>query len=308
MSESNSSIRKPRRLPSLAALRAFEAAAAHASFQRAAHELSVTPTAVSHQVRMLEDALGKPLFVRMTRRVALTLEGEQLAAALREGFDAIEQGVRRLQAPRWANAVTLTANTAFIARWLLPRMGAFRSACPDIELRLHATEQLVDLASGDADIAVRAGAGDWPGLTSAPLLVDRYAPMCSPRYRLRRPSELKAPMLIHFDWQPGAHSPASWPRWFRAAGLADASGRDTRSGLSFSDESHAISATLAGHGVALLSVTLLATELETGALRQPFGPVLDTGRYYVAIARGREREPVLRRVQDWIALQAAATA
>lgn len=306
MTESGSSVRRRRRLPPLAALRAFEAAAAHGSFRDAAQELSVTPTAISHQVRALEEALGRPLFVRLTRRVALTSEGKRLAAALQDGFDLIEDAVRRARTPQPANTVTLTATTAFIARWLLPRVAAFREACPDIDLRLHATEQVVDLVRGDADIAVRAGSGDWPGLVDMPLLADRYAPMCSPRLKLRRPEDLKPEMLIGFDWQPHARSPGTWPRWFRKVGLPHMALAGRRGGLVFSDESHAIAATLAGHGVALLSLTLMEAELRDGLLRQPFGPELDTGRFHLAVARGRESEPALRRVWEWIAGQARA--
>lgn len=300
MDEPGSPVRRARRLPPLAALRVFEAAAAHGSFQRAAAELSVTPTAVSHQVRALEDRLGRPLFERRVRKVVLTPDGERLAAALREGFDLMDDAVRRLLAPRPARQVTLTATTVFIARWLLPRMAAFRAACPDIDLRLHAGEDVVDLARGDADIAVRAGTGRWPGLLSTPLLVDRYAPMCSPRLEVRTPAALEPGMLIHVDWQPHAHAPGTWPRWFREAGLRGKAASGARGGLSFSDESHAIEAALAGHGVALLSLPLMEGALRSGALQQPFGPVLETGAYHVAIARDREDDAVLGRVRDWL--------
>ncbi|PNG52458.1 MULTISPECIES: LysR substrate-binding domain-containing protein [unclassified Variovorax] len=306
MNEIISSIRPARRLPPLSSLRAFEAAAAHASFQRAAGELSVTPTAISHQVRGLEGTLGQPLFRRMTRQLVLTPAGLRLFHALREGFDTLEAGVQALRMRIEGETVTLTANTAFVAKWVLPRIAAFRLACPGIELRLHASDTLVDLARGDADLAIRSGQGDWPGLATAELMPERYAPLCSPRLGLKRARDLAQHRLIHSDWQPHASAPAQWPRWFAGAGLALPAGRRSSlsAGLSFSDETHAMLAALAGHGVALLSLTLAAEELRSGALVQPFGPALDTGRYFLATPKGREREPAIRAVWDWIAAQA----
>lgn len=307
MNETSSSVRRPRSLPPLLSLRAFEAAAAHLSFQRAAHELSVTPSAISHQVRALEETLGRPLFRRLTRQLALTPAGQRLFDDLRAGFDALEAGIERLRQPAAVQAVTLTTNTAFAARWVLPRMAGFRKACPGIELRLQASDTLVDLARGDADIAVRSGSGNWPGLTVSELMAEQYAPLCSPMLGLKRMSDLPKHQLIHADWQPGATAPATWPRWFREAGIAPPRGRSMKAaGLSFSDETHAILAALAGHGVALLSLTLAAEELRSGALVQPFGPALDTGSYFLATAQGRENEPAIRGVWDWIASQAAA--
>ncbi|EJL75767.1 transcriptional regulator [Variovorax sp. CF313] len=306
MNEIGSSIRPLRRLPPLLSLRAFEAAAAHLSFQRAALELSVTPSAISHQVRALEDTLGQPLFRRLTRQLALTPAGQRLFADLRMGFDMLEAGVDKLRRPAASQAVTLTTNTAFAARWVLPRMEAFRRACPGVELRLHASDTLVDLARGDADIAVRSGHGNWPGLVSRELMPERYAPLCSPMLGLKRASDLPKHRLIHCDWQPQALAPAVWTRWFREAGITPPRGRAMKaSGLSFSDETHATLAALAGHGVALLSLTLSAEELRSGALVQPFGPALDTGSYFLAVARGSESEPAVRAVWEWIASQAA---
>ena len=306
MNEIGSSVRRPRRLPPLLSLRAFEAAAAHLSFQRAALELSVTPSAISHQVRALEGTLGRPLFRRLTRQLALTPAGERLFDDLRAGFDALVVGVERLRQPPASQAVTLTTNTAFAARWVLPRMAAFRKACPGIQLRLHASDTLVDLARGGADIAVRSGSGNWPGLVSRELMPERYAPLCSPMLTLRRASDLPRHQLIHCNWQPGVAAPALWPRWFKEAGIALPRGRSMKTaGLSFSDETHAILAALAGHGVALLSLTLAAEELRSGALVRPFGPALDTDSYFLAVAAGNEGDTAVRTVWEWIASEAA---
>jgi LysR family glycine cleavage system transcriptional activator len=256
-------------------------------------------------VRALEDTLGLSLFRRLTRQLALTPAGQRLFDDLRMGFDVLEAGVDKLRRPAASQAVTLTTNTAFAARWVLPRMEAFRKASPGVELRLHASDTLVDLARGDADIAVRSGRGNWPGLVSRELMPERYAPLCSPMLGLKRAADLPRHQLIHCDWQPQALAPAVWPRWFREAGIAPPRRRAMKaSGLSFSDETHAMLAALAGHGVALLSLTLSAEELRSGALVQPFGPALETGSYFLAVANGRENEPAIRAVWEWIASQA----
>lgn len=304
MNKLNSSVRPTRRLPPLAALRAFEAAAAHLSFQKAAAELSVTPTAISHQVRGLENALGQALFRRLTRRLELTPAGLRLSHALREGFDLLEAGVQSLR--QRSDTVTLTTNTAFAAKWVLPRMAALHAACPGITLRLHASDALVDLARGDADIAIRAGSGHWPDLETLELMPERYAPLCSPQLRLNHAQDLPRHKLIHCDWQPNASAPALWSRWFREAGVAPRTkhARPAGSDLSFSDETHALLAALAGHGVALLSLTLAAQELKSGALVQPFGPALDTGGYFLAVTSGRRHEAAIDAVWQWIAGEA----
>ncbi len=310
MHEFASSIRPPRRLPPLASLRAFETAAAHLSFQKAAGELSVTPTAISHQVRGLEDTLGQPLFRRFARRLELTPAGLRLAHALREGFDTLEAGVQALRArSATGDTVTLSTNTAFAAKWVLPRMAAFGVQCPGINLRLHASDALVDLVRGDADIAIRSGLhGDWPGVEALQLMQEHYAPVCSPRLGLARVADLGRHPLIHCDWQPHASAPALWSRWFKEAGLAERAGkgRARKSDLSFSDETHALLAALSGHGVALLSLTLAAEELRSGALVQPFGPLLSTGSYFLATAKGRRSEPAVDAVWQWIAGQGGA--
>lgn len=241
-------------------------------------------------MRGLEDTLGQPLFRRFARRLELTPAGLRLAHALREGFDTLEAGVQALRArSATGDTVTLSTNTAFAAKWVLPRMAAFGVQCPGINLRLHASDALVDLVRGDADIAIRSGLhGDWPGVEALQLMQEHYAPVCSPRLGLARVADLGRHPLIHCDWQPHASAPALWSRWFKEAGLAERAGkgRARKSDLSFSDETHALLAALSGHGVALLSLTLAAEELRSGALVQPFGPLLSTGSYFLATAKG----------------------
>lgn len=170
-----------RDLPPLSALRAFEAAARHLSFKKAAEELAVTPTAISHQVRQLEEWLGQQLFERHVRRVALTREGRELFPSLREGFDLMIRGIDALRTPPSQEVLTLSSTVAFTSKWLVPRVPAFRAACPGLDLRLHASDDAVDLRAGGVDLAIRYGRGVHAGLRSELLLQDRFAPVCSPR-------------------------------------------------------------------------------------------------------------------------------
>ncbi|MES2937727.1 MAG: LysR substrate-binding domain-containing protein [Pseudomonadota bacterium] len=301
MNQIDSSVRASRALPSLVALRAFEAVAAHRSVQRAAAELHVTPTAVTHQIRSLEDDLGAVLFVRKPRQLVLTPTGARLFDTVRHGLDAIAAGVRAARRDASRQAVTLSATTAFAARWILPRLSALHGACPGVSLRVHAGEWVCDLVQGEADLAIRFGDGQWPNLATHHLGEERYAPMCSPRLKLRKPEDLDGKPLIHFDWGANARAPAVWTRWAKQAGIPrPAEWVASHEALSFSDEGQAMSATVAGLGVGLLSLTLTQAERSSGTLTQPFGPVMATGNCYLAAAEGRQDAPGIREVWNWI--------
>lgn len=285
-----------RRLPPLSQLRAFEAAARHRSFKHAAEELAVTAAAVSHQIRQLESRLGLALFERHTRRVELTAAAQGLYPVLRAGFDAFADAIAAL-APARTQAVTLAVTPAFAAHWLLPRLPQFQQRHPQIELRILASATVVDLAAGGADLAVRYGGKDDPTLEARELVVDRFVPVASPRLALRRAADLVALRLIHFDWhRPAADRPA-WPRWLRQAGLRHG---DARTGLRFSEESHAIQAAVAGHGVALLSRTLVQDELARGVLVAPFGPELEAPTWRL-LRRHEDASAAQQAVWDWLA-------
>jgi LysR family glycine cleavage system transcriptional activator len=286
-----------RRLPPLAALRAFEAAARHQSFRLAAEELAVTPTAVSHQIRQLEDLLGVALFERKPRRVALTAEGRMLFPALREGFDLMAEALAPFQRQRRRRIVTLSATPAFVARRLVPRLAAFGTAYPQFDLRLHASTEPVDFAAQQIDAAVRYGKGPFPGLHHEPLLRARFAPVCNPALRLDAPDDLADHPLLHYQWQPGFRDPPDWAAWKRASGLhALEAGR----GITFSDENHAIEAAIAGQGVALLDTALVADELARGTLVAPFGPELDGLDYLFVHPEGTADDPALAALRAWL--------
>lgn len=286
-------------LPPLSALRAFEAAARQESFKLAAAELSVTPTAISHQIRQLEEILGLPLFERQTRRVFLTEHGRALYPAMRNALDTMAEAVDAVRRRPTRRVATLSATVAFTAKLIVPYAGTFRAANPGWDLRLHASDEPVDLHAGEADAAIRYGRGHYPGLTSLALLRDRFAPVCSPHLPVREPGDLMKATLIHFEWGNMASrlSVPTWRTWSEHAGLEKL---DAEAGITLNDEASAIDLAIAGHGVALLSLALISAELASGALVQPFGPVLDGLGYDLVYPAGGESRPPVSVLSNWV--------
>jgi LysR family transcriptional regulator, glycine cleavage system transcriptional activator len=291
-----------RDLPPLSSLRAFEAAARHGGFKRAAQELSVTPTAVSHQIKTLEEHLGVRLFERKPRLVVLTDQGRFLSAVLRDGFDAIQNAVDHLRNHQRRPSITISATRAFVAKWLMPRVERFQRVLPGVDLMLHASDDLVDLHAGQADLAIRYGRGPYPGFLSSKLLEDHFAPVVNPSLGVRTPAHLARVASIAFEWQREDTAHPTWPMWFERAGL---SMNDARPALRFNDESHAIQAAVAGQGAALLSLLLVKDECDAGRLVQPFGPTLPALTYHVLTAPRRADDEHVRTARDWLLDEAA---
>ncbi|KQV54434.1 hypothetical protein ASE26_01630 [Duganella sp. Root198D2] len=287
-----------RRLPSLSALRSFEAAARLQSFKLAAEELSVSATSISHQVRALEEALEVRLFLRKTRAVELTAEGRILLQATGNGLDAIAAGVERLRREQ-RRTVTLSTTPSFAARWLVPRLASFNAAHPGIALNIQASNSPVDLAGGAADLAVRGGGGHFAGLHAQRLLRAGFAPVASPRLKLRKASDVARHPLIHFDWQRGLKSAITWDKWAKAAGIA----LDLSAGAHFSEESHAVQAAIAGQGVVLTALPLVREEIGMGLLEAPVGPVLGGFDFYVVRPEGDDPRDEVRAVEAWLLAQ-----
>jgi len=290
-----------RKLPALGALRVFEAAARRLSFKDAADELNVTPTAVSHQIRHLEESTGVKLFERSARKVALTAAGQQLFPVLRDGFDSFERALEALQRSRSQKVATLSSTLAFMARQLAPRAASFTEAYPDWSLRLDSSNRPVDLET-DADAAIRYGDGRYPGLIAVPLFQDRFAPVCSPALNIRTAADLKKATLIHFAWGPlrGDERALGWRQWLDAAKMK---GVDAGAGLSFTEELHAVQATIAGQGVGLLSLTLVQQELAAGVLVQPFALELGSFSYDFVYSPRAAGRPATMLLKDWVASQ-----
>jgi LysR family glycine cleavage system transcriptional activator len=295
--------RTTRRLPPLSSLRAFEAAARHGSFKRAADELAVTPTAISHRIRALEEHTGLKLFVRQVRQVTLTDAGAQLYPVLREGFDAIEAVLARLTQPNRRERVTVSATHAFTAKWLVPRVARFHAVHPDIDLQLHASDETVDFDTHGIDIAVRYGNGPYPGLATEVMFADTYAPVVNPILGVRSVADLSSVPLIHFDWKKASAANPTWDAWFARTGLE---WQPSRGQLRYSDEGHAIQAAVAGQGVALLSLALVAGEIAAGYLVQPFGPAIAGYTYHLAMRADPPPGAAALAVTDWLRREAAA--
>ncbi len=299
-----------RSLPPLNALRAFEAAARHLSFSKAAEELGVTPAAVSHQIKGLEDILGVVLFRRLTRALVLTEAAQGALPALREGFAKLAEANERLRARRDSGVLTVSVGPSFAAKWLVPRLENFQRAAPGLDLRLDANDLLVDLNRGEVDVAVRYGRGDYPGLRADCLFDERFAPVCAPGlmagpHPLRQPGDLRHHTLLHLDWRMEDPTAPNWRMWLLAAGVG---GIDATKGPRFNMESVLVQAAISGQGVALASHALVQDDLAQGRLVKPFKlSVSDRGGfcYYVVSAKARAEEAKVAAFRDWILAEAA---
>ncbi|MDG5499600.1 LysR substrate-binding domain-containing protein [Marinobacter sp. BGYM27] len=286
-----------RRLPSLSALRAFEAAARHESAKHAAQELSVTATAISHQIRSLEEALGVSLFVRKPRQLELTPQGRELQQVLEMSFDNISNVVDRLKTTPTRQSVTLSTTPAVAVRWLLSWVCMLRDSHPGIDLRFHASHEVAALDGVTADLAIRYGDGSWPGVVAEKLFDNTFVPACSPHLELHNVADLPKHSLIHFRPQVASVSPVDWTGWQKQAQVP---GLDVSAGLIFSDETHAISAAIGGQGVALMSRQLIEDELAEGRLVQPFGPELEGKPFYLVYPENRQLDPTILAIRDWV--------
>lgn len=304
------------RLPPLHALRAFEAAARHLSFKKAAAELHVTPGAVSHQVKLLESLLGVALFRRLTRALELTPEAQLLLPKLREGLASIHEAVGRLRQREGTCALTVHAPPSFAARWLMPRLAGFTSAHPDLALHLMSRPATIDghengemvhrtnEARDDAPVvAIRFGSGLYPGARVDEVFAADYVPVCSPRLlkggkRLRVPQDLASHTLIHDDTVLDESARPSWSDWLAAAGV---SGVDATRGPRFSDASLAIEAAIEGMGVALAVKPLLAAEIRAGRLVVPFDIVAPASwAYYLVAPESVADHPAACAFREWL--------
>jgi LysR family glycine cleavage system transcriptional activator len=268
-------------LPPLTALRAFEAAARRASFKAAAAELYVTPTAISHQLRQLEDWLGVRVLDRSPRAVALTAAGAELYDAVAAGLSEIGRVASRLRHGPAPATLTLSATPGFLSQWLVPRLDEVRRVVPAVDLRLHASDAVVALRAGRVDVAIRYGTGPYPGIHATALREDHFGPVCSPRLRVGCASDLRRASLLHIEGQRVPRPAPSWARWCAKAGIPRI---DTRAGLRFTDGLHAAQAAIAGQGIALISLVLVSDALASGLLIQPFRPVLRGATYHFACA------------------------
>jgi LysR family glycine cleavage system transcriptional activator len=290
-----------RALPPLNALRAFETIARHLSFSKAAEELHVTPAALSHQIKGLEEQLGIALFHRRTRAIELTEAGRLLYPGLHAGFESMRAAVAQLDRVREDRILVISATPGLTAKWLVPRLWRFLSTHPDIDARIAASLDYADFARDGVDVAIRLSDGRHPDLHVEKLFADSVLPVCSPRLveaGLRRAEDLARFPLIHYDIPLSARAPPLWAEWLQLAGLQDV---DATRGLHFNIADHALDAAVAGAGVSLSFKLIASDDVHAGRLVTPFGPELPLPvAYHFVCPKGHEERPNVRAFHDWL--------
>ncbi len=299
-----------RHLPPLNSLRAFEAAARHLSLKKAAEELHVTPAAVSHQVRTLEEYCGAQLFHRLARALRLTEAGQAALPLMREGFDKLAEAADAMRADERAAILTVSVAPTFGAKWLIPRLDRFHAAHPEFDVRIDATDALVNFAGDGVDVALRYGRGTYRNLRSECLMPEVSVPVCSPRLLerdppLRRPEDLRHHTLLHVQWRTEDDAAPSWRMWLRAAGVE---GVDAERGPRFSVQGMALEAAIEGQGVALAGAALVGGDLRAGRLVRPFPASLSQATafsYYLVYPEANVGDPKVMAFRDWVLAEVA---
>jgi len=291
------------KLVHLNALRAFEAAARHLSFVAAADELNVTPSAISQQIRTLEEYLEAPLFVRSKVGVVLTAQAREAYPSIRDGLEKLAAGLARLRTPGGDRLITMTAPPSFAAKWLLPRIDRFRERHPDLDIRLDTSDRLADFAAEGVDIGVRYGLGGYEGLEADKLYEEEVAPVCSPALLPKPPLEadaqwLSGMTLIHDATSDFDPTFPTWRSWLLARGMSHI---DATRGLRLNSSLLAIQAAMEGQGVALARAVIAEGDLSAGRLVRPFAGALATRcAYYVVYRKQDLALSKVQRMREWL--------
>jgi LysR family glycine cleavage system transcriptional activator len=298
-----------KKLPPMVELRAFDAAARHLSFKKAAAELGVTPTAISHQIRMLEGYCGHALFRRRPRPLSLTEAGAKLFPTIREGLETLATAIAAIRHDGDQQALRVTTTNAFASRWLVPRLPRWSKEHRDTALEVIGTDSVIDLQAGDADVAIRYATNRKAprnGVAEV-FFTDRYWPVCNPQLlppegRLRRVANLRGHCLIHSYWSSSDLDPPTWQKWLAVAGRKrrDVPEFKDMQHLSFREELHAIEAVIAGQGFGLFSDGLVAHDLASGKLVKAFDVPLPGYSFYVVRRAGHPREKIIRKFSGWL--------
>lgn len=297
-----------RNITALRALRVFEAAGHRLSFTRAAADMAVTPAAISHQIKELEEQIGTPLFTRTSRTMKLTAEGQLLLTAVREALDGLSLALGRIRKRSKPNQLRVTASPSIAAKWLVPRIDRFIALHPGSDVRIDVSQAVLDFDNDEVDVAIRFGRGEYPGLRVDRMFDEIVFPVCSPRLLngakpIREPRDLLRHTLIHLDWQAQGAVWPNWRMWMLAAGIKEFD--DTR-GLHFSQTSLALQAAIDGQGVALGESSLAADDLATGRLVKPFALSIraPTQFAYFVISPLETSSPLVTAFHDWIVAEA----
>ncbi|MHB9796301.1 transcriptional regulator GcvA [Pseudomonas sp. MT3] len=295
-----------RSFPGIRSLRTFEAAGRHLNFTRAAEELGLTPAAVSHQIKELEDQLDLSLFSRTSRSIQLTPAGALLLEAAAESLDLLRRATARARRlSRSAEQLRVSLTARFATHWLLPRLPTFRTLHPELKLSFDVSDELRDFAVDDLDLAIRFGSGRYPGLQAERLFDTLIVPVCCPSLLeqgppLREPRDLLAHTLCFVDCETEGAVWPDWARWMAAAGVEDF---DPGNCVAFDDTSHVVQAVLEGGAVGLADRAMVARELEQGLLVQPFElgvPVAEDYAYSLVYPLANGDDPRVKAFREWI--------
>lgn len=286
-------------------LRSFEAASRHNSFQKASEELFVTPSAVSHQIKSLEEFLEVKLFIRGTRKIELTSAGREYARRIGKALRMVEKATEKVTEDHGSGELNLAVAPTFLTRWLLPRMSRFNEEHPNIELELTASTGLIDFAHSETDMAVYFGDGQWEGVECEFLKQSALIPVCQPdllkKYPIDSPEDISRHTLLHVIKRPD-----EWPAWFAAAGIEY---RERRKGMYLSSGLLTVQAAARGLGVALADVSLVSEEIQTGELVAPLEIPLELSKsFYLVHQEDRQPTQAMRRFKRWIMAEMASDA
>ena len=292
----------PPHLPPFAALRAFEAAARHLNFSRAADELHLTHGAISHQMKALEAGLGVRLFRREGRRMLLTDAGQLFASRLRDALDELADAVAAVTTPGEQQALTLSVLPSFASLWLIPRLASFHARHPEIDVNVRASFALAEFSADGVDAAIRIGRGGWPGVTAEKLFDEEVFPVASPRLKgglPLKPAELGRFTLLRSEREP-------WAPWFKALGLDL---REPERGPAYSDETLLLQAAAQGIGIALARGAMAAADLAAGRLIRLFpDKVPRRSAYYLVYPRANAGLARVKAFREWILEKARLSA
>ncbi len=291
------------KLPPLNAMRAFEATGRLLSITRAAEELHVTPGAISQQIRSLEEFLQIKLFKRLNRAIVLTDAGQVFLPSVSDGFDMLLEAVQTLERHSCDGPLTISSAPSFISRWLVPRLHKFKHLHPDIDVRIDASQRLVDFAREDIDVGIRFGTGDYPGLESICLFSFDLIPVCSPQLLeqgggLKQISDLKNYTLLHSDY---GYLDPGWPDWTMWLAVVEVEDVDTSHGIYFNQAELIIQAAIDGQGVALVGSVIAESDIAAGRLVQPFSARLPVKlNYHLVTSPQKASIPKVQAFREWL--------
>lgn len=285
---------KKRSLP-LTALRTFDVVSECESFKLAAEELGVTPTAVSHQIKQLENTLGMAVIDRRSRQIKLTHSGEILKAATSNAFDVLEQSIYKIK--KGKQDITISSTSNFLSNWLLPRLERLKKAHYDIPLKLEATDQLVDLTQGKADIAIRYTREiNQPDLDYTLIFNDELVLVAAKEHRITSFKDLSSFPLIHVDGRSSLSHSTEWEQWQALCGTINF---EQTNNVHFTEESHAIQATISGSGLCIVSHLMVKDAIRKGLLYEPFKQRLPGANYYFVTTKEAASQNKINRLRDW---------